>query len=315
VLCDLEGKTRKDAARHLSWPEGTVATRLVRARLLLARRLTRRGVSLSAGALAVALTEKAAAAVPVPLVNVTVKAAALLAAGPAAGVVTPAAALMNEVLKAMLVTKLKIAVLSVLAVVLLGTGGLVYRAAGQSDSAAQPGAGRPLSELEVLRREMEILKLQVELLQDKVRALEGQGGGTPKARTAQQAPPGSSASPKQVPRLPTTAPANSKPLPALPGTSAATANSKPVTTPGTVVLDGSQSLILNAGDPHLALSLARSYLAEVQSPSVEQEVEAAMKAFREAKDNETKHRSAEALEKALQKLRHQLKPQTQLRGS
>src|SRR5262249_26795173 len=42
VLCDLEGRTRKDVAVHLSCPEGTVASRLVRARALLAKRLAGR---------------------------------------------------------------------------------------------------------------------------------------------------------------------------------------------------------------------------------------------------------------------------------
>src|SRR5262249_53173666 len=32
VLCDLEGKTRKEAARHLNIPEGTLSTRLMTAR-------------------------------------------------------------------------------------------------------------------------------------------------------------------------------------------------------------------------------------------------------------------------------------------
>src|SRR5262249_33813498 len=49
VLCDLEGKTLREAARQLGWPQGTVATRLTRGRALLARRLARSGLSLSAG--------------------------------------------------------------------------------------------------------------------------------------------------------------------------------------------------------------------------------------------------------------------------
>src|SRR5262245_38909575 len=43
VLCDLEGMTRREAARHLGIPEGSVASRLARARVLLAKRLTQRG--------------------------------------------------------------------------------------------------------------------------------------------------------------------------------------------------------------------------------------------------------------------------------
>src|SRR5712691_10850181 len=42
VLCDLEGKTRKEVARQLGCPEGTVASRLARARIILAKRLTQR---------------------------------------------------------------------------------------------------------------------------------------------------------------------------------------------------------------------------------------------------------------------------------
>src|SRR6516164_6401664 len=47
VLCDLEDKTRKEVARQLGCPEGTVAGRLARARAMLANRLTRRGIALS----------------------------------------------------------------------------------------------------------------------------------------------------------------------------------------------------------------------------------------------------------------------------
>src|SRR5262245_55968066 len=45
VLCDLEDMTRPEAARQLAVPEGTVAGRLARARAMLAKRLTRRGLA------------------------------------------------------------------------------------------------------------------------------------------------------------------------------------------------------------------------------------------------------------------------------
>ena len=43
VLCDLEGRTRKEVAAQLGCPEGTVASRLARARAMLAKRLTATG--------------------------------------------------------------------------------------------------------------------------------------------------------------------------------------------------------------------------------------------------------------------------------
>src|SRR5437879_3635968 len=54
ILCDLQGKSRKEAAGQLDCPEGTVSSRLARGRKLLARRLARRRMAISAGCLAAA---------------------------------------------------------------------------------------------------------------------------------------------------------------------------------------------------------------------------------------------------------------------
>src|SRR5262245_1134642 len=119
VLCDLEGKTRKEVADQLGVPEGTVAGRLARARVILAKRLTQRGVTLSGGALAAVLSQNAAlAGVPALVVSNTIQVASLLAAGRAVpGVISvEVAALTEGVLKAMSVSKLK-AVAGVLMVV------------------------------------------------------------------------------------------------------------------------------------------------------------------------------------------------------
>jgi RNA polymerase sigma factor (sigma-70 family) len=168
VLCDLEGKPRREAARQLNLAEGTLASRLATARRMLSRRLTKCGVTLSGGALAMVLAEGASAAVPAPWVGATARAAALLAAGRAGAAALPATLLMKEVLKAMLMTKLKVYLAAALVAVALGAGGLAYRAAGQAPQAAQAGA-RPLTDTEILRREVEILKLQMEVLQARVR--------------------------------------------------------------------------------------------------------------------------------------------------
>ena len=47
VLCDLEGRTRRETAALLGWAEGTVAGRLVRAREMLAKRLARHAPAVS----------------------------------------------------------------------------------------------------------------------------------------------------------------------------------------------------------------------------------------------------------------------------
>jgi RNA polymerase sigma factor (sigma-70 family) len=130
LLCYLEGKTNEEAGRLLGCPTGTIKGRLARARELLRTRLARRGIAFPTGLFGTLLAENAATAVPVSLLDATVQTALGLTAGKTAA---PAAALAEGVLKAMFVTRFKIATVSVLAVglVALGIGALAPPARAQ----------------------------------------------------------------------------------------------------------------------------------------------------------------------------------------
>src|SRR5262249_10186718 len=91
--------------------DGTLSRRLAAGRRLLAERLSRRGVALSGGALAAALSQGAASAqVAAPLVVATAKAAVFAAAGHLATVTPPIAVLTQGVLRTTFLTKLKLLV-------------------------------------------------------------------------------------------------------------------------------------------------------------------------------------------------------------
>jgi RNA polymerase sigma factor (sigma-70 family) len=149
VLCDLEGMTRKEAARQLGIPEGSVASRLARARALLAKRLAQRGVVFSGSVAAVLSAGSASASVPPALVASTIKAASLLAAGQAAGVISgKVAALAEGLVQAMFVTKIKsvLAVALVVGLAFAGAGGLLYQtqAADQPQDAQKKAEKKPV---------------------------------------------------------------------------------------------------------------------------------------------------------------------------
>jgi hypothetical protein len=315
VLCDLEGRPRKEAARLLRLSEGTLSSRLARARALLAGRLSRRGVALSGGALAAALAGGARAAVPAQLARSTAKVAALVAAGNAAGVGPHAAVLMHDVQRGMLMAKLKVCAALAAAAVLLGAGGFVYRAAGQDRRGPVKSAEvRPPDDMELLRKEVELLKLQVELLQKQARAqaaelreLKSQGSRGAPVSVSRPAgalgptathPPAASAPGAAPLNLTPAAPAAPGPLPApalAPADPSAAPAALPTTTPA--LGPGGAAPVAPALRP-----LAPGGVTGV-TPDPVGEVEAALKALRQARDPESRRRATDALEKAVKKLR------------
>ena len=182
VLCELQGKSRKEAARLLGLPEGTLSWRLAWARKTLARRLSRHGAPLSAGALTAALSSGGASAgVPAALLNLTARTALEVAAGRTltAGAVSAQVVTLTEgVLKAMLLSKLKV-LWPVVLLVAMGAGatGLAYRAAAADPAQprdAQPRVRLAFDELEELRLEVAALRKGLESTRERVKSLENE---------------------------------------------------------------------------------------------------------------------------------------------
>jgi RNA polymerase sigma factor (sigma-70 family) len=268
VLCDLQGRPRREAARQLGLPDGTLSRRLAAGRRLLAERLAHRGVALSGGALAVLLSQDAASAqVAAPLTAATVRAAALVAAGRLAAVATPVALLTKGVLRAMFFAKLKVTVGAVLLLAALGAGGLALRPEGVASAQQEKRAdGKPRNELEALRRQNELLKLNLEVVLEKVRAQEAE-------------------------------------LRSLRAKVASAAH---------LDFDSSTSLRLPRAEASL---LGRLEGLNRPEPDAGRQAEAALKTLREAKDDAARRRAVEALDRALQGLRQQLRKPTDDSGA
>ena len=149
VLCELEGRTHEQAARHLGCAVGTVKSRLSRARKRLHAQLIRRGVAPAMVTAAAHAATAARAAVPAALAESTVIYAA------AAGAVPASVTIITEgVLFAMFLNKLKLAASAVVAATALaaGAGALAqqeFRRTGQ-DLAPDQRHGSPVWTYQIL---------------------------------------------------------------------------------------------------------------------------------------------------------------------
>jgi len=157
ILCDLEGRTHEQAARHLGWPVGTVKSRLTRARERLRDRLTRRGVSPTAGVITLLRPGVMENLLPGALVQATTSAAVRFGASRTI-LGGSAAVLAQGVLTAMSMTRwwkvaslLLVAGATVSSAGLLAGKGTIAVAARAQDvgraAAASPGADMPVAEV------------------------------------------------------------------------------------------------------------------------------------------------------------------------
>jgi RNA polymerase sigma factor (sigma-70 family) len=179
VLCYLEGQTYDEAARRIGCPVGTVRVRLSRARDTLRDRLTRRGFAPTALAALDRLTEGPGVAVSLSPAwsEATVKASVAFGAGRAvvAGVVSVSALTLSQgVMRAMLISHLKVMAIGLMTagVVATGVGVIVGQEPGSKPAApsqTRPAVlpnPKPVDEKELSRLEAE---LQAKILEQSIR--------------------------------------------------------------------------------------------------------------------------------------------------
>ncbi len=183
VLCELEGKSRKEVARLLGLPEGTLSSRLAQAKKMLAKRLSRRELTIPLGALAVGMSP-------------TLRASTLKTALTAGAVPAKVLALTEGVIKAMLLTKLKITACAGALMLVAGVGamGLTYRATADEPKQVEfrkvyvtRTDNRPATdELEAFRLEIEALRKSLQATRERVKTLEGEVSALKGLRQGQQ---------------------------------------------------------------------------------------------------------------------------------
>ncbi|MCX7701622.1 MAG: sigma-70 family RNA polymerase sigma factor, partial [Gemmataceae bacterium] len=130
VLCELQGRSRKEVAQLLGIPEGTLSSRLAAARQRLADRLRRRGVAVTGSALASILAEHGAAdSLAAPLLQAAIHSALNSQATPAVLHLTQGVLMILWLKQLKTYTALSVGLL--LGVALLGYGGGMFGIRGQ----------------------------------------------------------------------------------------------------------------------------------------------------------------------------------------
>jgi membrane fusion protein (multidrug efflux system) len=136
VLCDLEGRTHEQAARHLGCAVGTVKSRLARGRKRLRGRLVRRGVAPAVALAAASAGGAAFAAVPSGLAESTVNYATTASAVPTAVTV-----ITGGVLRSMFLSKVKLVMTATAVVAALVAGAVALAQSGIGRT--KDGTGEP----------------------------------------------------------------------------------------------------------------------------------------------------------------------------
>jgi RNA polymerase sigma factor (sigma-70 family) len=308
VLCELEGRSRKEVAHLLGVPEGTLSWRLAQAKKMLAKRLSRHELAIPLGVLAVGLSP-------------TLRASTLKAVLTAGAVPAKVLALTEGVMKAMFLTKLKITACAATLMLLAGVGvsGLTYRATAQSPQTKETLASRSQTdELEALRLEMEALRKSLQATRERVKTLEGEVSALKGQRQSSQGA-GTGGRPGTQPSDPTSGrpqammpPVSDRPQALMPLVSDRPQALMPP------VSDRPQALMPPVSDPQPGISQGMKppgRMGPMMRKRTFDPVADAEKALKKLKENPGDKQATEALERALKRLKEQEKPKVTGEGT